>query len=80
VDLLDEPTLAICFTLNAENRMDVMSLLIQLISGAVGGNVGGLLNKAKSLGPLINTVLGALSVAWWDFGQRLRQCPGGQRW
>ena len=40
--------------------MDVMSLLIQLISGAVGGNVGGLLNKAKSLGPLINTILGAL--------------------
>lgn len=40
--------------------MDVMSLLIQLVSGAVGGNVAGLLNKARSLGPLINTVLGAI--------------------
>ena len=38
--------------------MDVMSLLIQCISGAVGGNVGGLLNKARSLGPTINSVLG----------------------
>jgi uncharacterized membrane protein YeaQ/YmgE (transglycosylase-associated protein family) len=40
--------------------MDLTSLLIQLVSGAVGGNVGGILNKAKNLGPLINTVLGAL--------------------
>ena len=40
--------------------MDIMSLLLQLVSGAAGGNIGGLLNKAKSLGPLINTVLGAL--------------------
>jgi uncharacterized membrane protein YeaQ/YmgE (transglycosylase-associated protein family) len=40
--------------------MDLASVLLQLISGAVGGNVAGLANKAKSLGPLINTVLGAL--------------------
>ena len=40
--------------------MDVTSILIQLVSGAVGGNVGGLLNKAKSLGPLLNTILGAV--------------------
>jgi uncharacterized membrane protein YeaQ/YmgE (transglycosylase-associated protein family) len=40
--------------------MDLMSLLIQLVSGAVGGNVAGLLNKARSLGPLVNTVLGAI--------------------
>ena len=40
--------------------MDLTSLLIQLVSGAVGGNVAGALNKAKSLGPLINTILGAL--------------------
>ena len=40
--------------------MDVTSLLVQLISGAVGGNVGGLLNKAKSMGPMLNTVLGAV--------------------
>jgi hypothetical protein len=40
--------------------MDVTGLLIQAASGAVGGNVGGFLNKAKSLGPVVNTVLGAL--------------------
>lgn len=46
--------------------MDLSSILIQVISGAVGGNLGGLLNKAKSLGPLMNTVLvppAALGVA-----------------
>lgn len=37
-----------------------MDLLIQVISGAVGGNIGGLLNKAKNLGPLLNTILGAV--------------------
>jgi mannitol-specific phosphotransferase system IIBC component len=40
--------------------MDLTSVLVQLISGAVGGNVAGLANKARSLGPLINTILGAL--------------------
>lgn len=40
--------------------MDLTSLLIQAASGAAGGNVGGLLNKAKSLGPLLNTILGAV--------------------
>ena len=39
--------------------MDIMALVIQLISGAAGGNVAGLLNKTKSLGPLLNTILGA---------------------
>jgi uncharacterized membrane protein YeaQ/YmgE (transglycosylase-associated protein family) len=40
--------------------MDVTSLLIQVLSGVVGGNLAGVANKAKSLGPLLNTVLGAL--------------------
>jgi hypothetical protein len=40
--------------------MDPTSLIVQAIAGAVGGNVAGLLNKARSLGPLINTVLGLL--------------------
>lgn len=40
--------------------MDVVSLLIQALSGAAGGNVAGAVNKAKSLGPMLNTVLGAL--------------------
>lgn len=40
--------------------MDLTALLLQLIAGAVGGNAAGLANKAKSLGPLLNTILGAL--------------------
>jgi uncharacterized membrane protein YeaQ/YmgE (transglycosylase-associated protein family) len=40
--------------------MDLASLLIQLVSGAAGGNVGGVINKARSMGPLWNTVLGAI--------------------
>lgn len=40
--------------------MDVVSLLIQLLSGAAGGNIAGVINKARSLGPTLNTVLGAL--------------------
>jgi len=40
--------------------VDVTTLLIQLVSGAAGGNIAGLLNKAKSLGPLLNSVLGAI--------------------
>lgn len=40
--------------------MDIMGLLIQALSGAVGGNAAGVINKAKSLGPTMNSVLGAL--------------------
>ena len=40
--------------------MDMTAVLVQLIAGAVGGNAAGLANKAKSLGPLLNTILGAL--------------------
>lgn len=44
----------------AEFVMDLSTILIQVISGAVGGNLAGFLNKAKSLGPLLNTILGAV--------------------
>jgi uncharacterized membrane protein YeaQ/YmgE (transglycosylase-associated protein family) len=40
--------------------MDMTAVLVQLIAGAVGGNAAGLANKARSLGPLLNTILGAL--------------------
>jgi uncharacterized membrane protein YeaQ/YmgE (transglycosylase-associated protein family) len=40
--------------------MDIMSLIIQLIAGAVGGNVGGAAMKNSSLGGLGNTIAGAL--------------------
>jgi uncharacterized membrane protein YeaQ/YmgE (transglycosylase-associated protein family) len=37
-----------------------LGLIIQLISGAVGGNVAGGLMKSNSLGPLLNSVIGIL--------------------
>ena len=40
--------------------MDIVSLLIQLISGAVGGNIAGSLMKKFSLGTVWNSVLGIL--------------------
>lgn len=39
------------------------SWLVSLISGGVGGNVAGLLNKNRSLGPILNTILGAVGGA-----------------
>ena len=38
--------------------MDIVGLTIQLVSGAVGGNVAGALMKDKNLGVLWNSVAG----------------------
>jgi uncharacterized membrane protein YeaQ/YmgE (transglycosylase-associated protein family) len=38
--------------------MDIVSLLISLISGAVGGNIAGAAMKDKSLGTLGNSIAG----------------------
>jgi hypothetical protein len=40
--------------------MDITSLIIQLISGALGGNAAGSVTKDTGLGPLGNTIAGAL--------------------
>lgn len=40
--------------------MDLMSLIIQLISGAVGGNAAGAALKKYSLGPVGNSIVGIL--------------------
>jgi uncharacterized membrane protein YeaQ/YmgE (transglycosylase-associated protein family) len=40
--------------------MDMTSLLIQLVSGAVGGNVAGALLKKFSLGTVGNSIVGIL--------------------
>lgn len=40
--------------------MDIASLLIQLVSGAVGGNAAGAYNKDSGLSPLGNTIAGAI--------------------
>jgi uncharacterized membrane protein YeaQ/YmgE (transglycosylase-associated protein family) len=38
--------------------MNIVSLIIQLISGAVGGNVAGAAMKQNSLGPIGNSIAG----------------------
>jgi uncharacterized membrane protein YeaQ/YmgE (transglycosylase-associated protein family) len=40
--------------------MDIMSLFVSLLSGAVGGNVAGALLKDKTLGALGNSIAGIL--------------------
>lgn len=40
--------------------MDIVTLIIQLISGAVGGNVAGALLKKLSLGTTGNSIVGIL--------------------
>ena len=40
--------------------MDLTTLIIQLIAGALGGNATGNISKDVNLGPLGNTVAGAL--------------------
>ena len=40
--------------------MNIVALLIQIISGAVGGNVAGGLGKEISLGPVGNSIAGAI--------------------
>jgi len=38
----------------------IVTWLLTLISGAVGGNIGGALIKDQSLGPVVNTILGLI--------------------
>ena len=38
--------------------MDITNLIIQAVSGAVGGNVAGAAMKDKSLGPVGNSLAG----------------------
>jgi uncharacterized membrane protein YeaQ/YmgE (transglycosylase-associated protein family) len=40
--------------------MDIVSLIIQLVSGAAGGNIAGALLKKFSLGPLGNSIVGII--------------------
>jgi uncharacterized membrane protein YeaQ/YmgE (transglycosylase-associated protein family) len=55
--------------------MDMTTLLLQLLAGAAGGNIAGVLSKARSLGPLMNTILGA--VGGVGGGQLLGGMAGG---
>jgi uncharacterized membrane protein YeaQ/YmgE (transglycosylase-associated protein family) len=47
--------------------MDVINLIISLISGAVGGNVGGAAVSEKNLGAIANTIIGLLGGGFGDF-------------
>jgi uncharacterized membrane protein YeaQ/YmgE (transglycosylase-associated protein family) len=38
----------------------IITWLLTLISGAVGGNIGGAMIKDQSLGPVVNTILGLI--------------------
>ena len=40
--------------------MNIVSLIIQLVSGAAGGNLAGALLKKFSLGPIGNSIVGIL--------------------
>ena len=51
--------------------MDIVNLIISLISGAVGGNLGGAAVSEKSLGTLANTVIGLLGGGAGDWILRL---------
>jgi uncharacterized membrane protein YeaQ/YmgE (transglycosylase-associated protein family) len=42
----------------AKEKMNMVSLIIQLISGAVGGNIAGALLKNFNLGPVGNSIAG----------------------
>ena len=66
--------------------MDVTSLVLQLISGAAGGNVAGALLKKSSLGPVGSSIAGLLGGGlggqlFWHArgGRRGRGDRGGER-
>lgn len=40
--------------------MDVVNLIISLVSGAVGGNLGGAATSEKNLGAVANTIIGLI--------------------
>ncbi|SEM74115.1 hypothetical protein SAMN04487857_104326 [Pseudomonas sp. ok272] len=53
--------------------MDIVSLLIQIVSGVVGGNAAGM--SQKSLGPAANSILGG--VGGVVLGQIITAVTGG---
>jgi hypothetical protein len=55
--------------------MDIVSLIVQLISGAVGGNIAGAALKNMSLGPVGNSIVGILGGGLG--GQLLSMLAGG---
>jgi uncharacterized membrane protein YeaQ/YmgE (transglycosylase-associated protein family) len=58
-----------------ERVMNLVSLIIQLLCGALGGNAAGSLLKNSSLGPLGNSIVGILGGGLG--GQILRMLTAG---
>lgn len=53
----------------------LLPLIIQLVSGAVGGNAAGALLKKQSLGPLLNSLAG---IVGGGLGGKLLELLGAQ--
>ena len=47
--------------------MDILTTIISLVSGAVGGNVAGATMPQKNLGPLVNTIAGLIGGGVGEF-------------
>lgn len=47
--------------------MDIVSTIIALISGAVGGNIAGAAMPQKNLGPIVNTIAGLIGGGAGEF-------------
>src|SRR5262245_18745534 len=54
------PRAAIPVFPTVENSMNLTTLIIQLIAGALGGNAAGTLSKKTNLGPVGNSIAGAI--------------------
>jgi hypothetical protein len=60
----------------------MIPLIIQLISGAVGGNIAGAILKNLNLGPIGNSIAGIVGGDWWtaiehgDIERRCIRCRG----
>lgn len=47
--------------------MDILTTIISLISGAVGGNITGSMMSQKNLGPIVNTIAGLIGGGLGEF-------------
>ena len=47
-----------------EKQMDLTSLIVQIVAGAIGGSAAGAAAKQYSLGTLGNAIAGAVAAAW----------------
>ncbi len=47
--------------------MDIVTTIISLISGAVGGNLAGTAMSQKNLGPIVNTIAGLIGGGLGEF-------------